>query len=26
VRSAKGDVVTIEETWKFDKQNKLVGK
>lgn len=26
VRSSKGDVVTIEETWKFDKQNKLVGR
>ena len=24
--SSKGDVVTIEETWKFDKQNKLVGR
>lgn len=22
----RGDVVTVEETWKFDKQNKLVGK
>ncbi|PRW59190.1 outer envelope pore chloroplastic [Chlorella sorokiniana] len=26
LRSTKGDVVTIEETWKFDKQNKLVGR
>ncbi|KAL4448060.1 hypothetical protein ABPG75_005279 [Micractinium tetrahymenae] len=22
----RGDVVTVEETWKFDRQNKLVGK
>ena len=24
--SEKGDVVTLEETWKFDKQNKVVGR